>query len=133
VNDQLEEAARFAEITARRTKANAAFTSKVKDRLLAARVKEVTVVACAEKAIQVLMNEDKRWDLSAAVIVQDALLLARHNGRYAIFEREGRKWAPMQLQEHLYPMTAFTLGTLDDTINFVARLLVRAGLAKRGR
>jgi len=77
-----------------------------------------------------------QWDLRSGVIVQDALIVAQHNSRYAVFDRdENGKWdgAGLVLQDHIYPMTALTLSTLDDTINFVARLLVRRKLASRSR
>ncbi len=120
---------------AKLAKARASFTLKVEARLAAARVKNVSAVTCNGVLLNRLMR-CRQWSLRCGVIVQDALIIAQHNGRYAVFDRdENGEWDDLGLvlQNHRYPMTAYTLSTLDDTINFVARLLVRRKLASRSR
>ena len=120
------------EIISRRIKATAAFVPKVEARLVAARIKGPRVSACGGELLEWLM-EDTQWDLLCGAIVENALIIGKHNSRYAIFERGSSGWdkSGLVLQNHHYPMTALTLSTLDDTIHFVARYLVRHKLASR--
>jgi len=124
------------EVIARRRKAMASFVPKVEARLRAARVKEPRVAACGDELLEWLM-EDTQWNLRCGAIVQDALIIGKHNGRYAIFERgtsaNGWDKTGMVLQDHHYPMTALTLSALDDAINVAARYLARNKLASRSR
>lgn len=126
---------RDAAIRQDRAKAKTMFAPKVYKRLIAARVKDVRVVGCEEAVLDALM-EETGWDLRCGAIVQDALIIAQHNGRYVLFDRDAKGgWNNhgLALQNHHYFMTAHTLSSLDEAVLFVARYLVRHKLANRGR